>query len=414
MGFRTKSYGSYNQTIVFGFGPKHPLVKRDIKVEVICPEEVCEGEAPLQQDDVSTSIIASQDRWDQTNATIVDFDPPLLAKMVDVRYPMPQPSRFKIEPEIMDPLTIGNYRKRMHHLLDIEEMAQFKTVSRFNLSTKLQLTNSYLLTTSSLGASQAKYARPGEIFGKLSLGNKISQDTPSGRVLLTNCNTVLIAPDKHFERPQKAYVAEIEDSLKTTLYLRLSKEAVKEFNLRPDEEFEVKLQFQLNRVPILDMHHAVDALKDLRIVYPDVENGMPGIPWTPGKQWSGEGSRLNPKQKEAVMAITAPMDLCLPPVLIVGPYGTGKTFTLGQAIKMLLNKKLNQHRLLVCTHSNSAADLYIKEYLDPPPLIGRWSESKGAEGLLQTPLGQDGPPYSPKVLHLRQRLELSRPKPGGC
>ena len=68
--------------------------------------------------------------------------------------------------------------------------------------------------------------------------------------------------------------------------------------------------------------------------------------------------RLNPKQREAVRAITAPLELALAPVIILGPYGTGKTFTLGRAIEQLLGAPGN--RVLVCTHSNSAADLYIK------------------------------------------------------
>jgi hypothetical protein len=52
----------------------------------------------------------------------------------------------------------------------------------------------------------------------------------------------------------------------------------------------------------------------------------------------GLNSKLNPKQREAVVAITAPLAVRLPPILIIGPYGTGKTFTLGQAIKMILNQ----------------------------------------------------------------------------
>ena len=76
--------------------------------------------------------------------------------------------------------------------------------------------------------------------------------------------------------------------------------------------------------------------------------------------------KMNPKQVEAVVAITAPLVVNLPPILLIGPYGTGKTFTLGQAIKVLLTSGGKQkRRVLVCTHSNSAADLYIKEYLDP-------------------------------------------------
>lgn len=50
-----------------------------------------------------------------------------------------------------------------------------------------------------------------------------------------------------------------------------------------------------------------------------------------------------------------------------GPYGTGKTYTLAQIIKQLLSQ--SEARILICTHSNSAADLYIREYLHP------WVES---------------------------------------
>ena len=52
----------------------------------------------------------------------------------------------------------------------------------------------------------------------------------------------------------------------------------------------------------------------------------------------GLNSKLNPKQREAVVAITTPLNIKIPPILIIGPYGTGKTFTLGQAIKMILNQ----------------------------------------------------------------------------
>ena len=46
---------------------------------------------------------------------------------------------------------------------------------------------------------------------------------------------------------------------------------------------------------------------------------------------------------------------------LLGPYGTGKTFTIGAALQMLLRDTAS--KILVCTHSNSAADLYIKDYV---------------------------------------------------
>lgn len=44
--------------------------------------------------------------------------------------------------------------------------------------------------------------------------------------------------------------------------------------------------------------------------------------------------------------------------MVFGPFGTGKTFTLSQAIRRI---SVNQNnRVLICTHSNSAADLHVR------------------------------------------------------
>lgn len=57
------------------------------------------------------------------------------------------------------------------------------------------------------------------------------------------------------------------------------------------------------------------------------------------------------------------------PILLLGPFGTGKTQTLAEAVKVLVNKKIAKRsmkcRILICTHSNSAADHYIENYLHP-------------------------------------------------
>ncbi|KAL1399827.1 hypothetical protein pipiens_007920 [Culex pipiens pipiens] len=88
------------------------------------------------------------------------------------------------------------------------------------------------------------------------------------------------------------------------------------------------------------------------------------IPWTPQRQWDASlDPKLNSNQKEAVVAITTPISVTLSPILLVGPFGTGKTYTLAQAIK----------KLLLQPESNSAADLYIKDYLHP------WVEEGGGE-----------------------------------
>lgn len=100
------------------------------------------------------------------------------------------------------------------------------------------------------------------------------------------------------------------------------------------------------------MHYSVDVFGPVGLVFPDMENQIE-IPPVNSKNppWDlALDDRLNPKQKEAITAICAPTNIRLPPILIIGPFGTGKTFTLAQAVKSLL--KNPENRVLVCTHSN--------------------------------------------------------------
>lgn len=112
------------------------------------------------------------------------------------------------------------------------------------------------------------------------------------------------------------------------------------------------------------MRYALQEFTQMQqVLFPTLEHVQP-IPWSPVRQWSPAlDSRLNAKQKEAVLAITANATGSLSPILLAGPYGTGKTFTLAQAALQLIAQP--NCNLLICTHSNSAADLYIKEYFHP-------------------------------------------------
>uniref|UniRef100_A0A0E9V7N9 Uncharacterized protein n=1 Tax=Anguilla anguilla TaxID=7936 RepID=A0A0E9V7N9_ANGAN len=48
------------------------------------------------------------------------------------------------------------------------------------------------------------------------------------------------------------------------------------------------------------------------------------------------------------------------PLLIYGPFGTGKTFTLATAAKEPVRQPGT--KVLICTYTNSSADLYVKDH----------------------------------------------------
>ncbi|KAJ7378384.1 hypothetical protein OS493_023639 [Desmophyllum pertusum] len=65
----------------------------------------------------------------------------------------------------------------------------------------------------------------------------------------------------------------------------------------------------------------------------------------------------NVNQREVIRRILEPGNNSSP-LVVFGPFGTGKTFTLNQAIRHLVTKERN--RILLCTHTNSAADIHVQ------------------------------------------------------
>ncbi|XP_060058592.1 probable helicase with zinc finger domain isoform X2 [Erinaceus europaeus] len=361
--FNTEIFGTFRQTIVFDFGLEPVLMQR-VMIDAASTEDLEYLMHARQQ------LVTTAKRWDSSSKTIVDFEPNEttdLEKSLLIRYQIPLSADQLFTQSVLDKsLTKTNYQSRLHDLLYIEEIAQYKEVSKFNLKVQLQILASFLLTGVSGGA---KYAQNGQLFGRFKLTKTLSEDTLAGRLVMTKVNAVYLLPVPKEKLVQtqgtkeKVYEATIEEKTKEYIFLRIPRECCEELNLRPDHDTQVELQFQLNRLPLCEMHYALDRIKDNGVLFPDITM-TPTIPWSPNRQWDEQlDPRLNAKQKEAVLAITTPLSIQLPPVLIIGPYGTGKTFTLAQAVKHILQQQ--ETRILICTHSNSAADLYIKDYLHP-------------------------------------------------
>lgn len=373
--FNTDIYGTFRQAVVFDLGSEPVLVKH------ICVDVVPVTEVDKIQEIRKDIVMSTTERWDETNSEMIEFTTAIIPHMhtpayaadaerekdLLARYPLPKATSFVLTQSTITEkkVTKNNYRNRTHELLYVEEIARYEQIARYNLTTRLTIATNYLLTPSGMATSTAKYSHSGELFALMKLGKDVSEDTSAGRLILNNCQAVLIAskdPVPPGEK-RKVYEAVIEDKGKNMIYLKVSAKAVAGLGLKADTEFVADIQFQPNRLTYCEWHHAIDKIADFRIIFPDIYL-EPNIPWTPQRQWDASlDPKLNSKQKEAVVAITTPINVALPPILLIGPFGTGKTYTLAQAIKQLLLQP--ESKILICTHSNSAADLYIKDYLHP-------------------------------------------------
>lgn len=357
--FTSQIFGTFRQSVVFDFGVEPVLMKR-ISVDSVSPMDQKELE------EVRETMVCVTERWDGTNKTIVEFSPPVQTASQEDKgllsfYVPPHSTEELIKRSVLDKtITKNNYRDRMHDLLYIEETARFRDISKFNIRTTLQMATTFMLVPSR--NSGARYAQDGQLFALMRLSDDLTQDTPSGRLVLNSCTSVLLTPvaQEGGSTPERVYEAPITEKSKDSIYLTLSKQCVEDLRLKNYSQLKVEIQFQLSRLHLCEMHYAVDKVPDMSLLFPNVCSNTK-IPWTPNKQWSEKlDMQMNSKQREAIIAMTTPLVHQLLPIFLVGPYGTGKTYTLAHATRLILQQP--NTRILICTHSNSAADLYIRDY----------------------------------------------------
>ncbi|MBN3321629.1 HELZ2 Helicase, partial [Atractosteus spatula] len=345
--FKSLSPGFYEQWVVFDFDMR-PVLLQKLRVRVgqrspTPPAETPEGSGPCGQ---------SLERWHRGNRMIVPcLERTEAEESLLKEYKPPQLNlRYKPRAEGTEPLTRENYRDGMHSFLYREELAQEEVASRLSLQGPVSLTE--ILSESQFGM---KIAPAGELFATLSIPYALTTDTPEGYVLRRAVRSALIAPfpannNKVFE----AIIVQ-DASSENKIHLQLSKRCCSDLGLLKDTTREMEVQFQLNRLQFCEWHQAVDLLPDVGIVLPDVTACSVPV-------HSGTFSKLNAKQSAAMAYIIGDTDGEKPvaPLLIYGPFGTGKTFTLATAAKEVVRQPGT--KVLICTHTNSSADLYVKDH----------------------------------------------------
>ncbi|KAK2465578.1 hypothetical protein APHAL10511_002470 [Amanita phalloides] len=123
------------------------------------------------------------------------------------------------------------------------------------------------------------------------------------------------------------------------------------------------VRFKLNRITIQRQHYALDqAFKEDRILFPNVQHRSNLAPVTPRRlvlKYHDNNIATNPQQAQAVRSIVR-LPPGSPPFVVFGPFGTGKTSTIVEAIIQILHRN-PQARILACAPSNSAADLITRK-----------------------------------------------------
>ncbi|XP_044069044.1 helicase with zinc finger domain 2-like isoform X2 [Siniperca chuatsi] len=350
--FTSINPGLYEQWLVLDFDMRPVLLKK-LRVRV--------GQLSLDDTEQTTvncgATFKSVERWHRGNRVII----PCLSRTEEQEellkeYKPPQIS-FLYKPcyNSQTPLNNENYKERMHHFLYNEERAEDQVVSRLNVSG--EITTLDTLNSTKFGMMMAPQ---GGLFCAVSIPCNLTPDTPEGLALKRSIKSGLIAPLSSSGRNSKVYEATIlqDKTSENKMYLQLSKKCCSDLTLKSNESYQMEVQFQLNRQSFCTMHKAVDLLPDTKRVLPDLKHCE-----VPVNNIHYE--KLNTKQQSAIDFITGNCNVqkFVAPLLIYGPFGTGKTFTLATAARELCKQPHN--KVLICTHTNSSADLYVRDHFHP-------------------------------------------------
>ena len=134
-------------------------------------------------------------------------------------------------------------------------------------------------------------------------------------------------------------------------------------NPKLDESFSIAFEFSEDFTHLAKCHAAVECFKKRKLDYLLFPSDQTKYPNTKSITCSSPlkklGTELNSEQISAMEAILLSESVL--PVIIVGPFGTGKTFLLSQAAEYLV--KHSKHcRILICTLTSNAANVYLKNF----------------------------------------------------
>ena len=127
--FTSQIFGTFRQSIVFDFGSEPALMQR-ISVDAV--SMACQKEL----EDVRATLTCVSERWDASNKSIEEFSPKVPYGMEEDKgllsfYVAPHSAEELFHNSVLNKtLTKNNYRGKMHDLLNIEEVARFKDLSK--------------------------------------------------------------------------------------------------------------------------------------------------------------------------------------------------------------------------------------------------------------------------------------------
>ena len=130
-----------------------------------------------------------------------------------------------------------------------------------------------------------------------------------------------------------------------------------------DGHYSITFEFSEDFKHLAKCHDAIKCFERLKLDYLLFPSNQTYYPRTESFTFKSKlkelSRKLNSEQVSAMEAILLSKSVL--PVIIAGPFGTGKTFLLSQAAEYLVKHSKTYH-ILICTLTNSAANVYLEHF----------------------------------------------------
>ena len=289
----------------------------------------------------------------------------------DVGYVLPPDVACRIEDGRLAMLSSSlaversNYRRRMHNLVFVEEFERRKAISRYNLLCVDPLP----MASWQCRDGSVLYPAPGEVFVKLDLEEEVLEQDVAGTFAIRRGDRALLRPltltHSEHDGPdgeRSVYQGIVVLVGRGYVVLRIKAEVIARLQRDADTADTCDVRFTVDRSSYEAMHRAIDAV-DLGWVFPDLV-ARPSA-WQlqePVQERLLGDARLDPAQTAIVSQMVAGGSAAAgsagAPLLVSGPFGTGKSRVIEEAVLQIV-QCLPGARVLLCTAHEATADGYL-------------------------------------------------------
>ena len=118
-----------------------------------------------------------------------------------------------------------------------------------------------------------EFAQSGEFFGEIYLSDNLVMDEVAGNLINRSVMTVILRPKLEQTPSNRVYECDIKLKTPKLVVIKLNEVLCKDSVFEEDQIINIDLKFRYNRLPICEMHQAIDMCQQkIEILFPNVKN----------------------------------------------------------------------------------------------------------------------------------------------